>query len=386
MSRAPHRRNGVRSLHLLSVLGFLVAGAAAMAGCEPGEPLDRSASGAGDASDYLDHEDSSLPVIETQVLYSGDSIALPTEVALLDSGTLVVLDPYLPGIHAMAKETGEILRSYGREGRGPGEFMFPSGFTALRDEHALLVGDRGAGRILKLSTDSLVAGGDPYLGEVGLTVPFSQLLRASTGQLIASDLSGLTRFLILSPEGRLANRVGLAPGDHSSLPTEVAGRAFVQTLAVRPDTPLVASGAVRGGALAIYEVSGTFVDSVAVPTPFKPEVEVASTPDGRPVMQLGAQARYGYVALDATCELIIALFSGRKLLEYSREAAAGSEIHVFDWDGQLVAAYRLDRGLRSLTLDVTTGDLYGAHWGTRPAIVRFQLPDVALESRSNGCG
>jgi hypothetical protein len=93
-------------------------------------------------------------------------------------------------------------------------------------------------------------------------------------------------------------------------------------------------------------------------------------------------AKNGYVAMAATSDRVIAVFSGRTLGECEIEASAGRDLHVFDWAGNLVAIYRLDTALRAVAVDTETGVVYGSRWATDPAVVHFKLPLPMGMSRS----
>ncbi len=62
---------------------------------------------------------------QTFLTFEQDSLANPTSLAFLDSGHLAVLDRKLQSV-LVFDEQGERQIRFGREGKGPGEFVEPS--------------------------------------------------------------------------------------------------------------------------------------------------------------------------------------------------------------------------------------------------------------------
>ena len=65
------------------------------------------------------------------------AFSLVTSVAFDESGRLFVFDEDPPRIVVVQRD-GSLVRQFGREGEGPGEFILPSAFTVLRDGTAVV--------------------------------------------------------------------------------------------------------------------------------------------------------------------------------------------------------------------------------------------------------
>ncbi len=88
----------------------------------------------------------------------------------------------------------------------------------------------------------------------------------------------------------------------------------------------------------------------------------------------------GYLDICAGDRLIYALYSG-EAEDLNASATYGKEVHVYDYDGNLVASYGLSRSAFCICVDEDNNILYAATHEPEVAIVRYALP-VASDSAS----
>ncbi len=135
----------------------------------------------------------------------------PTDVAVAPDGSLYVADGYGNScVHRFAPD-GQLLHTWGRPGRGPGEFTTPHGiFVDARGR--VLVGDRENHRVQVFTADGEdVEGGGPFTGPMDVWVD-------REGMVFVTD--GATHFetphlSLLRPDGELIGRCrsyGIAHG------------------------------------------------------------------------------------------------------------------------------------------------------------------------------
>jgi hypothetical protein len=79
----------------------------------------------------------------------------------------------------------------------------------------------------------------------------------------------------------------------------------------------------------------------------------------------------------STNKYIYVIYSGRSRDEFGDECYAGDNLLVYDWNGNPVVNYKLDRFLKIMALDVDKMQVYGFCTNPmtgEPEIVKYQLP------------
>lgn len=128
-----------------------------------------------------------------------------TDIAVADDGTIFILDGQAKTVRSFSS-TGEFLRSYGREGGGPGEFLMAN---TVQVDSVLVVSDAQAARQTAFSIDGKVLGTSPIprpanLQPATLTPLRGDLLAVSTASqfgFVAGRLSHdpIVRVLVTDP-------------------------------------------------------------------------------------------------------------------------------------------------------------------------------------------
>lgn len=319
--------------------------------------------------------------VASSILFESDHLALPSRVAVIHD-YLVVTDPYTaPHIHVIEKNTGRLVRSFGRTGEGPGEYRSPLAVVADESSNRAWIGDSPLGRITGILLDSIRSENwQPYteiirlhdktFGDILLSAPAG----TSGPRLLATDLSGQAQFFEFDAHGQILGQFGPPVPQSGTIPPEIAGRVFGTVTALVRHDSLVAAGGLWTGTIVLYDREGYVRDSVHTPIRFSPAWAASGTPE-KPGMRATAETRKGYVQLAERNGQILGLFSGLRLQEYPTDVSGGRDLHVFDREGKLIRVYRFDRSLTSIAVDTESHTLYGTHWGTRPAVLKIELPD-----------
>lgn len=327
-----------------------------------------------DAEETHPGQDLPAPVaLHESVLFEGERPQLPWRMALA-AERIVVLDPYeIPKVYVVDARSGSLECAFGGSGGGPGEFRFPEAVAAREDGSEVWIGDPGQSRITRVAMDGICSAHDRVLETIPVATPlFRGLVLLDPGRFLTSDISGLGRLLIFDRSGTAMTRLG-PPVAMQEVPPTVAGQVRQAVIALNRSTGLVALGGVRTGELEYYRLDGHKRATAAAPRRFQPRFRVGEQ-RGEPTMVPDPDDRYAYLDLAADDRYLVALFSGRSRREDPLLAAAGRDLHVFDWEGCLIAAYRLDQPISALAIDWRSRVLYGSRWGRDPALVRVVLP------------
>jgi hypothetical protein len=89
-----------------------------------------------------------------------------------------------------------------------------------------------------------------------------------------------------------------------------------------------------------------------------------------------SETRLAYICLASTSQHIFALFANRALGEYRRRYAAGDELHVFTWAGQLVGRWQLPEEINQFQVDPQRHVLVGITPEPRSSVVEIDVRTV----------
>lgn len=333
-------------------------------------------------------QESSTPEPLTgQPFATGDYLDSPSKMVAID-GRLVLLDRSAPMVHVFRLEDGRRIGSFGAKGDGPGEYRNPG--EVQRDPHdpgAFWIFDGGLLRMTRLRfghADSLPAVDSIVNLHAGTGVFFEPVWLTDTTLAVAGIFPGHPdgRLLLTRGDGEFIRGIGTAPRHPgaANIPTTVLQHAYEGPLAVHPARSRLALATRLADRLEIYRADGTLAKQVVGSTGFLPKFEVNERAEGVS-MATGDDLRVGYVDLESTGELIFALFSGSARSEAGSRVYFGKEVHVFDWDGNLVSRLALGERAFTIAVDSGSGFLYATHHDPAPRVARYRLPS-ALHARA----
>ena len=355
------------------VLG--VAGALSLWSCAPA-PAERAA-GIEVSATVLDAR-TSVPAADSLVsraLGSAEVIDRPWMIGLV--GDLVVvtdLDP--PHIHLFDRGTGQHLKSFGAAGEGPGEFSNgPSLLRAglLRDTMWLLDGPRR--RLTGYPVGSLVRA-DPSAGTRIVNLPALMVQSIdgpdAEGRFFATSddpRDGMRLMHLSGQTGAVVKSVPIDVGDLRLSPEFVPG-AYSHRACMRGEAKGLYLVYRYAGRIDWISTESDHVEGLAVPFRWLPFV----SPDtiNPKLITFGASrpmARRAYSDCSVTADRFYALYSGR-LRGEPKNASPRSEVHVFDFAGNLHRVVVLDHAASGLAVTQDNNTLYSVAEETGGFVVR----------------
>jgi len=302
--------------------------------------------------------DAAAAPIDATVLAGGDLFGLPTRLEVR-GGELLVLDRYRPrAVMALDRNTGRLLRDFGREGDGPGEFRSPVALAT--DESGVIVLDGGLGRVTRLAADES-GGGFALRGvaRLGLDAPATELVTTAGGELVVSGFLPDGRLARLGPEGDLRGFEGRAM-ELDDLTPERRIEALQGTLRATPGRDRIVRTHRFASRLDIVDAASGESLTAWGPERFEPG------PGDDP-------ARFGYLDSAPFEGGFFALYSGRTREAYPDRANYADLVHEFDWDGRLRAVHRLDADVIAIAWSEPDGRLYAARHEPVPEVVVYRL-------------
>jgi hypothetical protein len=313
------------------------------------------------------------PPLAAEVLYASDSLGIPHLLTIAGEHLLVTDIAGGASLHVL--HGGLRVASFGREGRGPGEF---SGIRTLQpsaDGRSVWLYDLGNTRLTLLDLDSVAAGRGAVRETVVLRSDLGPMnaVRLSDSLIVSSGLFTRGRLAIFSGAGTLQRVVGPLPPAREGVPVTVAQHAYTGTLVRHPRQPRLALATRHADRVEFYELDGTLRRVARGPAEFEPVYE-AQVRGGAPTMATGEDLRFGYVDAAAAGDHLYALYSGHTRAERPGRANFGQQVHVFTWEGTLQRVIPLDQPVLGIAVTDNGHTMYAVRHDPEPAVLRYTLP------------
>lgn len=316
--------------------------------------------------------------LEAVPLNDAASLAMPTQIAVVDDRVVLVDGMAERPIHVLDGDSGALLTSLGRSGEGPGEFQWPRALEPEGTDGAFWVYDAGLSRLTLVEPDRWETEPASSRVTVPIQAPAQTLgLVHTTAGILATGFFSEGRLGHFDDRGVYTGATGTLPTSTIEAPPEVLQHAYRGTLKADPARQRIVLANRHAGSLEVFGTDGFMRQRIEGPAPFEPEFEVKVGERG-PSMASGDDLRFGYVDVAPTPDLIYALFSGRTRGAYPDRAVYGSTVHVFGWDGSLRAVYELDVDAMAIAVDEERGRMLAVRHLPTPAVVFFALPEQAI--------
>lgn len=287
---------------------------------------------------------------------------------------LIAGDAAVPSAHVLRND-GTYLREVGDEGEGPGEYVGGWSFDVVsHDPPVFWLYDLSLLRMTRVDLSDQIASSDEKPIIIDFQIGFSP-----TSPTLVNDSLVVTPGFLLEP-GRLAHLdassgsllrvVGPPFSNPDDVPVGVLQHAYQSAMTVHPDGRRAALAYRYTDRVEIIHLDGTLTHAMNGPVQQPPVFEVGRM-QGQPVMATNETTLSAYTAVTSTADRIYALYVGRTRGEPGSDLA--NRIHVFDWDGNLLDVYRLDRWTGGVAIDPTGNTLYTTSTYPEPAVLRYSL-------------
>jgi hypothetical protein len=316
---------------------------------------------------------------ERRILTDSDKLAIPAWMTSVGSHLVVIDLAADSALHVIDRSTGELTRSIGRRGAGPGEFETLWSLDPVAgSETALWAYDGGLSRLSYVDLDeSYLEQG--RLGERSINLISPSLLtgiaRTDDGEFVSTGYFPEGRLGVFDDSGKLIDTRGSVPVASRDMEPLLRQYLYQGRTASHPDHHLLAVASRYASLVEIYRSDGELVAVGDAPLEISPDVRWVSYETGYHVHE---DTEFGYVDVAGSRDLVFALFSGRTAADSPGRRNFGSEVHVFDWDGALRGVIRLQADAIGVAVDDEAKSLYVVEHDPVPAIAEYILADTDL--------
>jgi hypothetical protein len=308
----------------------------------------------------------------------------PLTVAVDDAGNRYVLDRHAQAVWVLGPD-GELLRTVGRGGEGPGEFQAPSDL-ALLPGHRLAVLDPGAFRISFFQTDGA------FLGQLQIPEYLSQFEVRSDGSILAYPRGRAFTLRTLGSETerdggqvRILDREGRETGTLSprqEIPDPRDGPLVNQLFMARlPGDSLVLSFRSLDR-VEVWAPDGTLARVMHRPFPFQPEPARSTEQDRGPGLPPFTGTEFDILSSGLAVRpdgrfwaVLVPLSRARFRTPLFGEPEIPMEwaIELFDRQGRWLSRQPLDFPAAQAALDWESDGLYLLNFLEDAAVYRFRF-------------
>jgi hypothetical protein len=319
-----------------------------------------------------------------RVLFDGDALATPTQIAV-SNGRIVLVDGFAERPIHVLDAAGRYLAGLGGSGEGPGEFEGPRAVEPAEDGQGFWVFDAALSRLTLVEPDrwAAIPASDRVTLSIHTPAMVTNLVRRPEEGFLAVGFFGDGRLGHFTGDGEYEGASGAIPGSSVEAPPEVLQHAYRGTLKADPSRTRLVLANRHAGFLEVFTSDGELVRRIDGPFPFEPVFEVKMGEQG-PSLATGEDLRFGYVDVAVTSERIYALFSGRTRAGHPGEAIYGRDVHVFDWEGTLRSVLHLDADAMAIAVDPVRDRLLVVRHLPTPALLSYELSPVLLLAAGTG--
>lgn len=337
----------------------------------------------------VDADGSSLsgPVAMGRVLVSGDFLGLPDEMRVIGRRLVVLDDSGDPYVHVFDRENGNLVRSLGNTGEGPGDYQGPWEILSVPGETQFAwIFDLTLKRITRISVEDGVAqeSGFRTINLVGA----GNLRRVhipawiNDSELIAYGGFEGGSLVNIGIDGAIGSPFGPPLPGGDTIPYIARLTAYQGRAAFEPSRQLVARSYLNAGRIDIWDFSGRTIATADVPEPFDPVFSYSTQRDEYSFRVTANGNRSGYSDIEVTEDYVFALFSGQPMEAGQPPPEGGDAVHVYDWSGTYMGGFRLGQpGASAIAVDMESMTLWTANRRPEPQIRVHSLIGLLPEFR-----
>lgn len=329
-------------------------------------------------------------------LLSLDEIQLntPIQLMVLDS-TLLIHDRFQRDEETfffllINRFSGENLRFFGREGRGPDEFLFPSIASRIPKKNNIIgIYNRNLFQFTEISVESVInedVGGFTMSKTSEINTGYSIVAKIDQDLIIGTGFFDNGRYAISDVRGELISVSIDYPfeNDFGGISKRDLGMAFQSVFKIHPDKSKIAS-ATRASAnleILIYQNDSLKIEK-KIHSGY-PLFENESSNQRISVRYL-PENRAGFLDLDVTKSFIYALYSGVERREGLSKYLTGNKVLIYDWEGNQILQLNLDKSVTNFAVDENDSFIYGTniHDDGEPEIYIYELHELLFDPSHN---
>jgi hypothetical protein len=263
---------------------------------------------------------------------------------------LIVAGKNLKSEAALIDKTTKESYAFVQFGEGPHELL--SAHNIILVGNTVCIYDFAKCKLLAYDIDSIVRSGLQYKPEVifkniqSRPMELNQIdSRTYVATGLLSGIKNKIRLVGLNPNGDIISEGGTLPEKQDNVSDIVHVIAYQSMLTANEKLKRTAVCTRYAGMMQVYEYCDTIMNLINENILFLADYEERNG-NFAPT----TQTKWGYLSIDSDDKYIYAVFSGSVQID-GTPFFTGSEIHVYDWEGEPVGILKTDRKLIQMCTD-----------------------------------
>jgi len=303
-------------------------------------------------------------------------------------GDFNIIDKYLVLIDRKSEkmvkifdiESGELLKSFGKKGQGPSEFIGPSNIIKTHSNiNMFCIYDFSSSTIKSFNVKKILNNNFEPVEIIRFKdeIP-DQIIISPDNKFFATAITTKGRILEYDRSGKLIKTIGKIPIKYKNKRfAKQHSQGFLGDMIYKNKTNEIFIANLFGSIIEKYNIeNGKLLTTYYGPELFFPEYEIK--PAGQYyALEYNQRTRWGYVNIDynGKTDEIYLLYSGRYFFNKKGRANNGvftNKIYIMNSRGKLAKELILDKKIYRIRLSDDYSDIYGA---TANEIVKFKYKD-----------
>jgi len=314
--------------------------------------------------------------LEGELLGLTDYLSFPRTLTV-NNGTLIITDISKNAmIHIVDLESNQYLKSLGKKGYGPNEVMTVGHSLSLRpgDKNGFWTYDMSQLRMSYFDytkLDTLKTASKQYVFRLGDFKSF-RVGWTNRNTLLGLPYDGGPRLIEYDTTGAVLNEIGDYNGvlDDKYMSGTLA-QLFQGVIRANPKGDKFIHSSIYVDRLNLYDLKKERILEISGPLNIEPVFDEVII-QNNPTLGINTQEAYqmysdSYISEDR----IYGLFSGKKWMGSPSGVENSNLIYVFDLEGKVLEALKLDHTIRAFTIDPKTNTIYGVLSNSEADIVKF---------------
>ncbi|WP_420387403.1 BF3164 family lipoprotein [Roseivirga sp.] len=306
-----------------------------------------------------------------------DSVSRVFNMTLVDS-LLILSSPSKDYVFQIIDiKNTRYIAPFGKKGNGPGEIRFPAYVQVdPQNQDNLLIFDKNRFDIYSLPRQHILSNShkpEKIINKMDFNV--QRAVKTHTNSYLAYGIFK-NRYALLNSEGDTIKTYLDYPyeDEYNDMSYASLAMAFQGNILASPSGKKVVLATVQSANFEIIDINNPMEPVLKSRlNSWKPEFVNESGGNSISVA-FKQESRLGYTDIAVTNQAVYLLLSGRTRSEYGANASESNDLHVYDWSGEPLAHYKLDRDISAFEISASGKELYGFVNEEPALIVKYIIP------------
>ncbi|MBI9064842.1 MAG: hypothetical protein JEZ14_22845 [Marinilabiliaceae bacterium] len=306
---------------------------------------------------------------------NSDDIGEHVDMLLIDS-VLIINEMSNEYIYRLFNiNNGNLIKNCIKRGSGPNEMIFPRAISYYKDD-LFTSYSNSRNELLYFSLNDLLNGDDHFYRsqEIDMQTSFRGY-PINDSLIICTGMYEKGRYGLYDIKNKDGSVKYDYPSDqkHEEESDLLKGMVFQGEITMHPNRNMFAHASLAACELEIFSIGKNDFERDFQKVYFLPNYTVR---DNR--YKLDKSNKLGFMSMISTDSFLCVLYSGRSTKEFGMECFSSNALLIYDWSGNPIIHFELDRQIKDITIDNENMIIYAYsinQYSGEPEIISYELPN-----------